>query len=55
LYSSQNIIRVIKSRRMRRVDHIALRREMKNVHKSLVGRGEGSRQIKDFGLDWRIK
>jgi hypothetical protein len=36
LYASPNIIRVIKSRRMRWAGHIARTREMRNAYKNLV-------------------
>jgi hypothetical protein len=41
LYASQNIIRVIKSRRMRWVVHVAHMGEMRNVYKIFVGKTEG--------------
>jgi hypothetical protein len=40
LYSSPNIIREIKSRRMRWLGHIAHMGEIKNAYKILVGRPE---------------
>jgi hypothetical protein len=45
LYSSSNIIRVIKSKRMRWVWHVAHMGEMRNVCKSLVGKHEGKRPL----------
>jgi hypothetical protein len=36
LYSSQNIIRMIKSRRMRWVEHVACAREMGNTYRIFV-------------------
>jgi hypothetical protein len=43
LYSSPNIIRMIKSRRMRRVGYIACMVEMKNLYKILVVKSEGKK------------
>jgi len=40
LYSSPNIVRVIKSRRMRWAGHVARMREGRGVHRVLVGRPE---------------
>jgi hypothetical protein len=40
LYSSPNIIRQIKSRRMRCTGHVALMGEERNVYKVLVGKPE---------------
>ena len=45
LYSSPNIVRVIKSRRMRWVGHVACMEEGRGVHKVLVGRPEGKRPL----------
>jgi hypothetical protein len=41
LYCSPNIIRVIKSRRMRWAGHIAIMGERKGVYMVLVGKSEG--------------
>jgi hypothetical protein len=43
LYSSLNIVRVIKSRRMRWAGHVARMGEGISVHRVLVGRSEGKR------------
>jgi hypothetical protein len=43
LYASQNIIKVIKSRRLGWVGHIARMGEMRNAYKILVGKSEGKR------------
>jgi len=43
LYSSPNIIRVIKSRRMRWAGHVARMGEMKDIYGVLVGKPEGKR------------
>jgi hypothetical protein len=45
LYSSPNIIRQIKSRRMRWVGHVACMGEERNVYKVLVGNPEGKRPL----------
>jgi hypothetical protein len=44
-YPSPNIIRVIKSRRMRWVGHVAHMGEMRNAYKILVGKSEGKRPL----------
>ena len=41
LYSSPNIVPVIKSRRMRWAGHVARMEEVRGVHKVLVGKPEG--------------
>jgi hypothetical protein len=41
LYSSPNIIRVIKSRRLRWAGHVASMGEKRGAHRNLVGRPEG--------------
>ena len=43
LYSSPNIARVTKSRRMRWAAHVARMEEGRDVHKVLVGKPEGKR------------
>jgi hypothetical protein len=45
LYSSPNIIRVIKSRRIRWAGHVARMGENRDAYKILVGRPEGRRQL----------
>jgi hypothetical protein len=45
LYSSPNIIRVIKSRRMRWVGHVARMEERRGAYRSLVERPEGRRPL----------
>jgi hypothetical protein len=59
LYSSPSIIRIIKSRRMRWVGHVARMVEKRNVYRSLVRKTEGkrphgrqrSRRIDDIKMD----
>jgi hypothetical protein len=45
LYSSPSIIRIIKSRKMRWVEHVARMGEKRNVYKLLVGKPEGERPL----------
>ena len=50
IYSSPNIVRVIKSRRMRWAGHVACMGEERGVYRVLVGKPEG-----DLGVDgWII-
>jgi hypothetical protein len=45
LYSSPNIIRVIKSRRMKWARHVARMGERRGAYRILVGRPEGRRPL----------
>jgi len=45
LYSSPNIVRVIKSRRMRRAGHVARMGEERGLYRVLVGKPEGRRPV----------
>jgi hypothetical protein len=45
LYSSPNIVRVIKSRRMRWVGHVARMGEGRGFYSVLVGKSEGKRPV----------
>jgi hypothetical protein len=45
LYSSPNIIRMIKSRRMRWAGHVARMMETRNAYRILVGKPEGKRPL----------
>jgi hypothetical protein len=45
LYSSPNIVRAIKARRMRWTGHVARMREGRGVYKVLVGKPVGKRQL----------
>jgi len=45
LYCSPNIIRVIKSRRMRWAGHVAYMGERRGVYRFLVGKPEGKRPL----------
>jgi hypothetical protein len=46
LYSSPNIVRVIKSRRMRWAGHVARMGEGRDVYRVLFGRPEGKRPLR---------
>jgi hypothetical protein len=52
LYSSLNIVRVIKSRRMRWVGHVARMWEGRGVYRVLVGRPEGKRPLGRHKRRW---
>jgi len=45
MYSLPNIVRVVKSRRMRWAGHVARMREDRDVHRVLVGKHEGKRPL----------
>jgi hypothetical protein len=45
LYSSPSIIRMIKSRRMRRAEHVARIGDRRNAYRILVGKPEGRRPL----------
>ena len=45
LYSSPNIVRVIKSRRMKWAGHVARMGEGRDVYRVLVGKPEGKRPL----------
>jgi len=45
MYSSPNIVRVIKSRRMRCAGHVARMGEERGVYRVLMGKPEGRRQV----------
>ena len=52
LYSSPNIFRVIKSRRMRWAGHVARMEERRGVYRVLVGKPAGKRQLGSPRLRW---
>ena len=54
LYSSPNIVRVIKSRRMRWAGHVALMGERRGVFRALVGKSEGKRPLGRPRRRWEI-
>jgi hypothetical protein len=45
LYSLPNIVRVVKSRRMRWAGHVARMGEGRGVHRVMVGKPEGKRPL----------
>jgi hypothetical protein len=55
LYSSPNIVRVIKSRRMRWAGHVARMGEGRDVYRVLVGRPEGKRPLGRPRRRWEDK
>jgi ribosomal protein L35AE/L33A len=54
LYSSQNIIWVIKSRRLRWAGHVVRMRERRGACRVLVGKLEGNSPLGRSGVDGRI-
>jgi hypothetical protein len=54
LYSSPDIIRQIKSRRLRWAGHVARMGEGRNVYRVLVGKPEEKNHLLDQGVDGRI-
>jgi hypothetical protein len=52
LYSSPSIIRIIKSRRMRWVGHVARMGERRNVYRLLVGKPERKRPLVRLRCRW---
>ena len=52
LYSSPNIVRVIKSRRMRWAGHVARMVEKRGVYRDLVGKHEGKRPLRRPRRRW---
>jgi hypothetical protein len=54
LYSSPDIVRQIRSRRMRWVGHVARMGEGRNVYRVLVGKPKGKNHLKNQGIDGRM-
>jgi hypothetical protein len=52
LYSLPNIVRVVKSRRMRWAGHVARMAEGRSVYRVLVGKSEGRRQLETPRRRW---
>jgi hypothetical protein len=50
LYSSPNIVRVIKARKMRWTGYVARMGEGRGVYRVLVGRPERKRPLEDLGV-----
>jgi hypothetical protein len=53
MYSSPDIIRQIKPRRMRWAGHVALMGEERNVYRVLMGKPEGKRPLGRLRLRWK--
>jgi hypothetical protein len=53
-YSLPNIVRVVKSRKMRWAGHVARMGQERGVHRVLVGKPEGKRPLGDPDVDGRI-
>jgi len=53
LYSSPNIVRVIKARRLRWVGHMTRMGEGRNVYRALVGRPERMRPLRRPRRRWK--
>jgi hypothetical protein len=54
LNSSPNIVRVIRSKRMRWAGHVARTGERRGAYRILGGRSEGRKHLGDPGVDGRI-
>jgi hypothetical protein len=52
LYASPNIIRAMKSKRMRWTGHVTCMGDTKNTYKILVGKPEGKRPLGRCGRRW---
>jgi hypothetical protein len=52
MYSLPNIVRVVKSRRMRWTGHMARTGEERGVHRALVGKPEGKRPLERPRRRW---
>jgi hypothetical protein len=52
LYSSPNIIRMIKSRRMRWAGDVAYMGKKRNAYRSMVGKPEGKRSLGSHRYRW---
>jgi hypothetical protein len=52
LYSLPNIVRVVKSRRMRWAGHVARMGEDRGVHRVLVGKPDGKKPLGRSGRRW---
>lgn len=54
MYSSPNIITVIKSRRMRRADYVARRKIKRNSYRVLVRKAKEKRDYGNVGVNGKI-
>ena len=52
MYSSLNIIRNLKSRRLRWAGHVALMEQSRNAYKVLLGKPEGKRPLGRLRCRW---
>jgi len=52
LYASPDIVRVIESRKMRSVVHVARMGEMRNAYNTLVGKSDGKRPLERPRRRW---
>jgi hypothetical protein len=55
LRPAPNIVRVVKSRRVRWAGHVARMAEGKSVYRILVGRPEGKRPLGRSGRRWDLR
>jgi hypothetical protein len=53
LYSSPNIITLVKSRRMRWAEHVTRMREKRNAYRILVGKPEGKSPLRRPRRRWK--
>ena len=53
MYRTPNIVRMIKSRRLRLAGHVARMEESRSIFKILTGKPK-ERDLYGLGLDWRI-
>jgi hypothetical protein len=53
LYASPNIIRVIKSRRMRGAENVARMTEVRNAYSIWFGKPEGNRSLERICRRWK--
>jgi hypothetical protein len=54
LSAAPHIIKVIKTRRMKGVDHVAHMRNMRNAYKILARKPERKSPLKDLGVDGKL-
>jgi len=54
LYSSPDVVRVIKVRRMRWTGLVARMGERRAVYRALVGKAEGKTTLEDLGVDGTV-
>jgi hypothetical protein len=54
MYFSSNIIRAIKSRRLRWAENLARMGKRRRAHRVLVGKHEERNHVKDQGVEGRI-